>query len=44
VLATPETAVEIGRRALERVKSWNFEQDVRGLRQAIAEVTRGIEQ
>jgi glycosyltransferase involved in cell wall biosynthesis len=44
VLATPETAAEMGRRALERVESWNFEEDVRGLRQAIAEVTRGIEQ
>ena len=43
VLDTPETAAEMGRRALERIKNWNFEEDVRGLRQAIAEVTRGIE-
>jgi glycosyltransferase involved in cell wall biosynthesis len=43
VLDSPETAAAMGARALERVKSWNFEEDVRGLRQAIAEVTRGIE-
>ena len=43
ILDTPETAPEMGRRALERIKNWNFEEDVRGLRQAIAEVTRGIE-
>jgi glycosyltransferase involved in cell wall biosynthesis len=43
VLDTPENAAEMGRRALERIKKWNFEEDVRGLRQAIAEVTRGIE-
>jgi glycosyltransferase involved in cell wall biosynthesis len=44
VLATPEIVIEMGRRALERIKGWNFEEDVRGLRQAIAEVTRGIAQ
>ena len=43
ILDTPETAPEMGRRALERIKNWNFEEDVRGLRQAIAEVTRRIE-
>jgi glycosyltransferase involved in cell wall biosynthesis len=43
VLATPETAVEMGQRALARVNTWNFEEDVRGLRHAIAEVTRRIE-
>jgi glycosyltransferase involved in cell wall biosynthesis len=43
VLDFPETATAMGARALERIKSWNFEEDVRGLRQAIAEVTRGIE-
>jgi glycosyltransferase involved in cell wall biosynthesis len=43
VLDTPETAAEMGRRALERIKSWDFEEDVRGLRHALAEVTRRIE-
>ena len=41
VLDTPETAAAMGQRALERMKKWDFEEDVRGLRQAIAEVTRG---
>ena len=39
VLATPETAAEMGRRALERVNHWGFEEDVAGLKQAIAHVT-----
>jgi glycosyltransferase involved in cell wall biosynthesis len=43
VLDTPENAAGMGRRALERINKRNFEEDVRGLRQAIAEVTRGIE-
>jgi glycosyltransferase involved in cell wall biosynthesis len=43
VLDTPETAAGMGRRALERVKNWDFEEDVRGLRHALAEVTRRIE-
>jgi glycosyltransferase involved in cell wall biosynthesis len=43
VLDTPETAAEMGRRALERIKNWDFEEDVRGLRQALTEVTRRIE-
>ena len=42
VLATPETAAEMGQRGLERIRKWSFEEDVRGLRQAIAEVTRKI--
>ena len=39
VLATPKTAAAMGQRALERIQSWSFEEDVRGLRQALAEVT-----
>jgi len=39
VLASPETAAAMGRRALERIQSWNFEADIRGLRQALAAVT-----
>jgi glycosyltransferase involved in cell wall biosynthesis len=43
VLATPETAGLMGQRALKRIKSWGFEEDIRGLRSAIATVTRKIE-
>ena len=40
VLSTP-AAAEMGRRAGERIGRWGFEQDVEGLHQAIAYVTRG---
>ena len=40
VLASPQLAVEMGRRALERINLWGFEQNIAGLRQAIATVTR----
>ncbi len=43
VLATPETAAEMGRNALKRIQHWSFEQDIRGLRQAVAELTRRID-
>ena len=43
VLAAPETAGLMGQRALERIRTWDFEQDIRGLRRAIAAVTRKIE-
>jgi glycosyltransferase involved in cell wall biosynthesis len=42
VLATPETAARMGERSLERIRTWDFEEDVRGLRQAIARATRKI--
>ncbi len=42
VLATPETAVLMGQRGLQRIRAWGFEEDIRGLRRAIAEVTRKI--
>jgi glycosyltransferase involved in cell wall biosynthesis len=42
VLATPETATAMGQRALEKIETWDFEADVRGLRRAIAQVTRKI--
>jgi glycosyltransferase involved in cell wall biosynthesis len=42
VLATPETAVMMGQRGLQRIRAWSFEEDIRGLRRAIAEVTRKI--
>jgi glycosyltransferase involved in cell wall biosynthesis len=42
VLATPETAAAMGERGLARIRTWDFEADVRGLRQALAQVTRKI--
>jgi glycosyltransferase involved in cell wall biosynthesis len=42
ILASPETAARMGQRGLERMQSWSFEQDVRGLRQAIAKTTGKI--
>lgn len=42
VLATPEVAAQMGQRGLERIQNWSFEEDVRGLRQAIAHTTRKI--
>ena len=42
VLATSETAAAMGQRGLAKIKTWGFEEDVRGLRQAIAHVTRKI--
>ncbi|RSL15056.1 glycosyltransferase involved in cell wall biosynthesis [Edaphobacter aggregans] len=42
VLATPETAMRMGERGLERIRTWSFEEDIRGVRQALAEVTRKI--
>jgi glycosyltransferase involved in cell wall biosynthesis len=42
VLATPKTAAAMGMRALATIEAWNFEEDVRGLRRAIAQVTRKI--
>ncbi len=44
VLATPETAILMGQRGLERIQQWSFEEDIRGLRQAIAHATRKIPQ
>jgi glycosyltransferase involved in cell wall biosynthesis len=42
MFATPETAVQMGERAFERISRWSFEEDIRGLRRAIAEVTGRI--
>jgi glycosyltransferase involved in cell wall biosynthesis len=42
VLATPETASAMGQRGLEKIRSWDFEEDIRGLRSAIAQLTRKI--
>jgi hypothetical protein len=32
----------MGQRALAKIAAWDFEEDVRGLRRAIAQVTRKI--
>jgi glycosyltransferase involved in cell wall biosynthesis len=42
VLATPEAADAMGQRGRAKIRTWDFEEDVRGLRSAIAEVTRKI--
>jgi len=42
VLESPETATQMGQLALERIQSWSFEEDVRGLREALAAVTGKI--
>jgi glycosyltransferase involved in cell wall biosynthesis len=42
VLATPETAMKMGRNALERIRTWSFEEDVLALRGAIAQLTHKI--
>lgn len=42
VLATPETAAEMGQRGLERIRTWGFEQDIESLRRAIAYTTGKI--
>ena len=40
VLSPPATAAAMGERARARIRGWSFEQDVEGLRQALAFVTR----
>ncbi|WP_353067504.1 glycosyltransferase family 4 protein [Tunturibacter psychrotolerans] len=42
VLATPETAEQMGRHALDRINAWSFEEDILALRGAIAQLTRKI--
>jgi glycosyltransferase involved in cell wall biosynthesis len=42
VLSTPETAEQMGQRALERIKKWSFEEDIVALREAIAQLTHKI--
>jgi glycosyltransferase involved in cell wall biosynthesis len=42
VLMPPETGAAMGQRALARIKTWNFEKDVQGLRRAVSQVTRKI--
>jgi glycosyltransferase involved in cell wall biosynthesis len=40
--ASPQTAEEMGRRALERINQWSFEDNIHGLRQALAALTKKI--
>ena len=42
VLATPETAMEMGQNALKKIKTWSFEEDILALRTAIAQLTHKI--
>jgi glycosyltransferase involved in cell wall biosynthesis len=42
VLEQPGAAEEMGRRAFERIQSWGFEEDIQGLRRALASVVPGF--
>lgn len=42
LLDTPGIAEQMGQRARARIEDWNFEEDVRGLRQALAATTHKI--
>jgi glycosyltransferase involved in cell wall biosynthesis len=43
IFATPENAAAMGQRAFKRIQHWSFDEDLRGLRRAIATVTGSIE-
>jgi glycosyltransferase involved in cell wall biosynthesis len=42
VLETPGAAERMGQRARERIRNWGFEEDLHGLRQALASVVPGF--
>jgi glycosyltransferase involved in cell wall biosynthesis len=42
VLETPGSAEAMGERAAERIAGWSFEEDIQGLRQALAQVAPGF--
>ena len=42
VLADPQTAAQMGARALQRITEWNFDRDVAALRAALVQITRGL--
>jgi len=42
VLASPEIAIAMGEAARRRIATWSFEEDIQGLRQALAFTTRKI--
>jgi glycosyltransferase involved in cell wall biosynthesis len=41
-LASPEIAAEMGRRGLDRINHWSFQDNIHGLRQALAALTKKI--
>lgn len=43
VLASPEVAQTMGTKAKERIQAWDLEEDVRGLKNAVSQVTRRLE-
>ena len=43
VLETPDHAAAMGQRAFERIQRWGFEQDIQGLRRALASVVPRFE-
>jgi hypothetical protein len=43
VVETHGLAEKMGRAAVERIDGWGFEEDVKGLRQAVAKLTGLIE-
>lgn len=43
VLESPETAAEMGRNASERIHRWGYEEDIQGLRRALAALAPGFE-
>ncbi|WP_035347483.1 glycosyltransferase family 4 protein [Edaphobacter aggregans] len=42
VISVPGEAERMGRNALARISAWNFEEDIAGLRRAIAALTKGL--
>jgi glycosyltransferase involved in cell wall biosynthesis len=42
VISVPGEAERMGRNALARISSWNFEEDIAGLRRALAALTKGL--
>jgi glycosyltransferase involved in cell wall biosynthesis len=42
IFASPDETAAMGRRAFDRINHWSFEEDVQGLRQALAHFTRKI--
>ncbi len=42
ILTTSELPKQMGQNALKRIQTWSFEEDIRGLREALAAVTRKL--
>ncbi|MEO7030545.1 MAG: glycosyltransferase family 4 protein [Acidobacteriaceae bacterium] len=42
IFATPDTAAAMGQRATQRMNTWSFDQDIAGLRAALAHITRKL--